>query len=294
MAELLKNCPIPAAARATRFWAVDQVILSYYAFAAAVVVGWWDHVPGAAVLLGWHILGSAILIYEVKRPNRTTWVFHNWYPLPYVAACYREAALVVPAIRHWDADAWLANLDFRIWGAYPTVWLERFQRPLSVEFFQIAYTSFVPAVLLVAYLLWRKGLYDEFRYYAFLIALGFLASYLGYLVVPARGPRFLLRSLQHLPLQGLWLFQAMQAGLDRLETAAYDCFPSGHTEITILAWWSSRLVSKTVFRIYFAYTPLLIFATVYLRYHFTVDVLAGAALAAFLIATAPAMFRKLS
>jgi membrane-associated phospholipid phosphatase len=86
----------------------------------------------------------------------------------------------------------------------------------------------------------------------------------------------------------------MQAGLDRLETAAYDCFPSGHTELTILAWWSSRRVSNRLFRIYFAYTPLLIFGTVYLRYHYTVDVFAGTALATVLIATAPAMFRKLS
>ena len=173
----------------TRYWAVDKVILSYYTFAAALVVGWWNHVPGAAGLLAWQILGAALLVYEVKRPNRTSWVFRHWYPLPYVAACYREMAILVPAIRRSDADRWLADLDLRIWGAYPTVWLERIQWPAGVELLQIAYTLFVPAVLLVAYLLWRKGLYDEFRYYAFLIAVGFLASYLGYLAVPARGPR---------------------------------------------------------------------------------------------------------
>jgi membrane-associated phospholipid phosphatase len=97
-----------------------------------------------------------------------------------------------------------------------------------------------------------------------------------------------------MPLQGLWLFNWMQATLDRLESANFDCFPSGHTELTILAWWSSRMVSKRLFQIYFAYTPFLIFATVYLRYHYTVDVFAGAALAFVLIAATPALFRKLS
>ena len=43
--------------------------------------------------------------------------------------------------------------------------------------------------------------------------------------------------------------------LDRLESAHYDCFPSGHTELTILAWWGSRMVSNRLFRVYFAYTP---------------------------------------
>ncbi len=67
----------------------------------------------------------------------------------------------------------------------------------------------------------------------------------------------------------------MQDALDRLESVHYDCFPSGHTELTILAWWSSRMVSKRLFRVYLAYTPFIIFATVYLRYHYTVDLSGG-------------------
>src|ERR1035437_1610071 len=213
---------------------------------------------------------------EVKVPNLTTRLFRFWYPLPYVGACYKEMALFIPVIRGSDADQALARLDFRLWGANPTVWLERIQTPVLTEFLQIVYTLFIPAVLFVAYLLWKQGRRAEFRYYAFLIALGFLASYVGYLLVPARGPRFLLAHLQHIPLRGLWLFNGMQSTLDRLESAHYDCFPSGHTEMTVLAWWGSRMVSKRLFRIYFLNTPLIIFATVYLRYHYTVDVLAGA------------------
>jgi membrane-associated phospholipid phosphatase len=279
---------------ATRLWAVDKLILAYYAFAVVLLVGWFEQVPGAGDWIVWHILGAALLLYEIKFPNRASFAFRHWYPLPYVAACYREMAVLIPAVRHSDADQWLADLDYRIWGAHPTVWLERLRWPLAVEFLQWVYTLFVPMVLLVAYLLWRKRFYGEFRYYAFLIALGFLASYIGYLAVPARGPRFLLRSFQHVPLQGLWLFNAMQSTLDQLESAHYDCFPSGHTELTILAWWSSRLVSDRLFQAYLVYTIPLIFATVYLRYHYTVDLFAGAALAFLLIAAAPSIFRKLS
>jgi membrane-associated phospholipid phosphatase len=86
----------------------------------------------------------------------------------------------------------------------------------------------------------------------------------------------------------------MQGGLNRLESIAFDCFPSGHTELTILACWGSQLVSKRLFRVYLAYTPALIFATVYLRYHYSVDLLAGAALAWILIMGAPFIYRKLS
>ena len=291
MAEILNR---PDCRGNSGFWPVDKIILAYFGFASVLILGWWSSVPYAAALLLWHGAGGFLVVFQVKHPNRTTWIFRNWYPLPYVASCYKEMALLIPAVRHTDADRWLADLDFRIWQANPTVWLERIQSPPLTEFLQIAYTLFVPAVLFVAVLIWRKRTYAEFQYYAFLIALGFLASYLGYLMVPARGPRFLLSHLQHMPLQGLWLFGGMQSTLDHLESAHYDCFPSGHTELTILAWWGSRLLSNRLFKVYFAYTPFIIFATVYLRYHYTVDVFAGAIVAGGLIVLAPKLYDFLS
>jgi membrane-associated phospholipid phosphatase len=278
----------------TELWAVDKIVLLYFTLSFIPIVGWWDRIPDAWFYFTWHAVGIALLLFQIKRPNPTSWVFRNWYPVFYVATCYKEMALFIPAIRRSDADRWLAELDFRIWQAHPTVWLERIASPALTEFLQVVYTLFLPAVLVVAWLLWRKRAYAEFQYYAFLIALGFLVSYVGYLLVPARGPRFLLREFQHLPLQGLWFFNSMQSALDRLESAHYDCFPSGHTELTLLAWWGSRMVSNKVFKVYFAYTPPLIFATVYLRYHYSVDVLAGAVVAVCLILSAPVLYRKLS
>jgi membrane-associated phospholipid phosphatase len=276
------------------FWAVDKIILAYFAASLIPIVGWWSQIPDAWFHFTWHLVAIALLIFEVKWPNPSSWVFRNWYMLFYVATCYKEMALFITAVGRPTADEALAAIDHRLWGANPSVALEQILSPVLTEVLQIVYTLFIPAVLLVAALLWRKRKYAEFQYYAFLIALGFLVSYIGYFLVPARGPRFLLKHLQHIPLQGLWFFQTMQSSLDRLESAHYDCFPSGHTELTILAWWGSRMVSNRLFKAYFAYTPPLIFATVYLRYHYSVDVLAGAVLAAGLIVSAPFAYRKLS
>jgi membrane-associated phospholipid phosphatase len=287
--------PVLIARPANReFWPVDYFILAYFALSFIPIVGWWNEIPDAWFYFSWHVIGIALLLLEVKRPNPTSWVFRNWYPVFYVATCYKEMALFIPAMKRADDDQLLARIDYRLWNANPTVWLERLYSPALTEFLQVVYTLFVPAVLFVAWMLWRKRRFGEFQYYAFLIALGFLASYIGYLIVPARGPRFLLKHLQHIPLQGLWLFNGMQAALDRLESAHYDCFPSGHTEMTILAWWGSQMVSSRLFKVYFAYTPLIIFATVYLRYHYSIDVMAGAVLAAGLILSAPVMYQKLS
>jgi membrane-associated phospholipid phosphatase len=283
----------PLLGSGTGFWAVDKLVLAYFAFMAAMLVAWRDSVPHAGWLVVWHVAGSALLVYEIKCPNRTTWVFRNWYPVIYVASCYKEMADFLPLARSSVYDQQLADLDQRLWGFQPGVWLGRIQSPAFTEYLQWIYTFFVPAVLLVAFLLWRRKRYAEFQYYAFLIALGYLVSYLGYVLVPARGPRFLLKDFDHMPLHGLWLFQGMQSMLDKLESVAYDAFPSGHTELTVLAWWSSKAVSKLWFNAYFGYTLSIIFATVYLRYHYTVDVFAGALVAVVLIAATPFLYRRL-
>lgn len=297
MAEVLTPPLAPGASSAkekdTRFWAVDKLVLGYFTFMVLMLAAWWDRIPGAPALLAWHLFGGALIIFEVKRPNFTSWIFRNWYPLPYVASCYKEMANLFPLARHVTYDAALAQLDQRLWGVQPAFWLLRIQTPLRTEVLQWIYTVFVPAVLLVAFVLWGQRRYREFQYYAFLIALGYLTSYVGYVLWPARGPRLFFHEFDHLPLQGLWLFHAMQSGLDRLESVAYDAFPSGHTELTILAWWSSRAISKYWFGAYFAYTSAIIFATVYLRYHYTVDVFAGASLSIFLIAATPFLYRTL-
>jgi membrane-associated phospholipid phosphatase len=112
-------------------------------------------------------------------------------------------------------------------------------------------------------------------------------------LVPARGPRFFLRNLQTIELKGLWFTHVLQLTLDKLESKAWDCFPSGHTELSILACWGSHLISKRLFWIYFAYTLSIISATVYLRYHYTIDLLAGAAVAGLLVLVAPSLYRIL-
>jgi membrane-associated phospholipid phosphatase len=276
------------------WWPVDKVMLAYLGAVTTLELFYWSRLPNPWERLITHLAGILAVALMAHYPaNRVARIVHYWYPLPYVSYCYKEMGTIIPSLGRPSADAALAHIDFAFWGANPTVWLERLNSPLLAEALEIVYSGFVPAVLLIAVLLWWRKRFAEFRYYAFLIALGFLLSYVGYFLVPARGPRFLLGHLQTYDLHGVWLFNWLRTTLDRIESAHYDCFPSGHTEMTILAWWGSRAISPTLFRVMFAYTMGVIFATVYLRYHYTVDVLAGAILGGVLILTGPRIYLAL-
>ncbi len=278
----------------TDWWPVDKIMLAWFGAVVVAELTCWSRLEDPGTLLLAHLSGGALIALAAYYPgSRAANVFRHWYPLPYVFFSYKEMSLLIPALARGSVDQALARLDFEIWGANPTVWLERWRNPALAESLEIVYSLFVPAVLLPAVLLWRRKRFGEFRYYAFLIAVGFLVSYAGYFLAPARGPRFLLRGLQTFELRGLWLFDGLRALLDRIEAAHYDCFPSGHTEMTILAWWGCRAISPGLFRAMFVYTLGVIFATVYLRYHYTVDVLAGATVAGALILATPWVYLAL-
>jgi len=273
-------------------WAADRIMIAYLAGTALLIVAFRHRVPGAMELLGWHAAGIAVLLGVPRLSRRfpsLVWWRHV-YPILYVAACYREMSVLIRSIRGTDYDAGMAHLDVLLWGAHPMVLLSGIQSPWLTEALQLAYSLFIPAVLLACPLLWIKRDWEGLRYYTFLITLGFLVSYVGYLLVPVRGPRFHLPTANLPPLEGLWLFDRLRGGLDWLESAHYDCFPSGHVQLTIMACWFSKRRFPVLFLIFLPYTFAVAFATVYLRYHYTVDVAAGALMAGVLLWAGPRLY----
>jgi len=274
-------------------WAVDKLILSYFAATSLLTLAFYSRIPQAWWLLSIKALAVVVLVLAWRSNSLASWLFRNWYPALYVAACYKEMNYLIPAIRPHTYDAALARIDLATLRVNPTVWIERFHYPALTEYLQIAYSMFIPAVLLVAYIFWRQRRLREFRYYGFLISIGYLVSYVFYFIVPARGPRFLLAHLHHSQLHGLWASDWFRQLLDNLEGIHYDCFPSGHVEQTLLAWWMSIRLSRRFFFGFTIFTVSQIISTVYLRYHYVIDLFAGALLAAILVLIVPDIYKSL-
>jgi len=122
----------------------------------------------------------------------------------------------------------------------------------------------------------------------FIIIYGFYLSYLGYFIWPGIGPRFTLHNFETInqDLPGLFLTNflreivnsgvSISAGTPNpAEVVQRDIFPSGHTMITLLVMYLSfRLKSRS--RYFFVpIGTLLIFSTVYLWYHYVIDLIGG-------------------
>ena len=149
--------------------------------------------------------------------------------------------------------------------------------PWCIEVLQWTYASFYGFALAAAIGAGAgrgRAAYDRA---VLLLVGGFLASYLGYLLVPTLGPKVVLAYAHDV--QGTWATAMLRAAIDGGERNPWDCFPSGHTMLTVtsllILWrWNRRWF-------WWALLPAssLIASTMLLRYHWAIDVLVGALLA---------------
>ncbi len=251
------------------------------------------HDAFALLLILGHVVAIGALIVIARSSSPVAEFIHHWYLLLYVPFCYKHVPYLVSALHLRAADNTLAHWDLAMWKVDPVFWLGSIQGRFVVEFLQAIYTMFIPALLVLALVLWIRRPREEFRLGTFTIALTFLISYLGYLLLPARGPRFMEYASHYAPLQGLWAFHSFQNILDKLEGLQYDCFPSGHVAVVLVGCWIARRISSRVFYTFVAFAACITFSTVYLRYHYVIDVIAGMALAIIVIAVAPLVYHKL-
>lgn len=169
------------------------------------------------------------------------------------------------------------RLDLFFFGVHPSIWLQRLVRPWLTDLMAVAYASyyFIPFTLIV--MLYRKN--DEgFLHTIVTLLLGYYLSYVGYLIVPAIGPRYTLSHLYSIPLRGA-VAEGIIGFIDALEGNKWNCFPSGHVQITLLSLWFAYIYTQSVFWVYLPVVAALILSTIYLRYHYVADVVAGIAFA---------------
>jgi len=212
-----------------------------------------------------------------------------------LATIFNSLGELIAGIHATTFDTHLIAIDHAIFGVHPTVWLERLINPLLTGLLQFAYISYYFIPISLGVVLIARGRFGEFEEVLFGILLCFYLSYVGYLLVPAIGPRFTLSHLQTGDLQVSPFIETIQDALNALEKNKTDAFPSGHTAVSLMCLyyaWKER--EKKLFAVLIPLVTGLLISTVYLRYHYVIDIIAGIALTGLTIALAPGLQRLFS
>jgi hypothetical protein len=199
------------------------------------------------------------------------------YPAGLVAAYMNLGpALGRAGARLWDAD--LFRLDCFLTGTTPSLVLQPLVRPALTDALSLCYGLFIPyfATSLIWYFF--GDLPVARRFFAGLIGL-YSIGFLGYLLVPASGPYLAFARLYSVPLTGGWLTQANASVVD-VGGNRVDVFPSLHCAASAFILAFDYRQSRGRFWLFVLPVAGLWLSTVYLRFHYLVDLVAGFALAA--------------
>jgi hypothetical protein len=199
---------------------------------------------------------------------------------------------LIPAATSAVLDESLYRVDLALFGGEPSLWMDRLITPGRTEWFAFFYFSYfmVLAVhtLPILFLERRARLAQEFA--TGMVGV-FALGQLCYFMVPGYGPYLHLADLYQNPLPvGFWMdlvLRTVQSG-----GALLDIFPSLHTAGPLyIALFSFRHRALRPFRYTWPlvafFSANIILATLYLRWHYGIDVLAGIALAAGWLHLAP-------
>ena len=189
------------------------------------------------------------------------------------------------------ADPQLIRIDEVLFGGHASVWMQRFITPALTDVLSLCYFLHVvlPAIVMVA-----VSLLAPRRLFVEMIEAFVFVSIVGatlYVLVPAVGP---LHSLRHLYTRDLGggVITAVNRVAIQATRVPRDAFPSLHVAISALllvyAWrtrrWLGALVALPTFGNWVS--------TLYLRYHYLIDVVAGFALVPLAIGVVRAWTRR--
>jgi membrane-associated phospholipid phosphatase len=224
------------------------------------------------------IILGILSINIAQRRFQHIWMHYvrDWYIVALLLVIYLENRRLIPLINPHDIDLFLIETDRLMFlGQDPTILLEKFTYPILTEMFQIIYASFYFLPLSLCLILYRKEIPVKFHCAASTILMGFYLSFIGYYLSPAIGPRFTLANQQTFPLSGLFLFDVLQGIIAQIEGIMRDCCPSGHALVSVLTMLLAWRFARSFFPVAFLWAALIIFSTIYLRYHYVTDLIIG-------------------
>ncbi len=282
-----KNGPIR---RLLRLHPSDRIVLALLTVAVVLAAGRLPAVGEALapylVLQGAMLAGFAVLVIGWTRWEQRPWVqfLRPAVTVAVIFTCYTSLGkLGVAAWPYWSeppyrADACLSRLDTALCGTDPTLWMQRFQTPGRVEFFSFAYGAFIPYIYLSIALgcLGRPaGERDEFLTGW---VLTYAISYLGYLFVPAHGPVLGHAAEYTVALQGGVFYQTVLQGV-QASGGLQGVFPSLHVGGSVYLCLFDLKTNRLRGLTYLPMVLLIYGATLMLRYHYVVDLIAGTVIA---------------
>lgn len=235
-------------------------------------------------------LGSFLFVLALVRGNVIRWgstassLVYRVSIIVVLLASFFQLREILPAVSPWTVDASIYAFDTHVFGFEASVVLDRFVNPTTTEWFAFFYFLYflILCVHVLPMVFWNKDPHLLNRFATGILLL-FMSAHILYMVVPGYGPYWYLKDTFHHELTGGTFWHLVRETVDA-GGAQKDIFPSLHTAApTFFAIFSFRHRRRFPFKyswpiMAFVATQIIV-ATMFLRWHYLVDIVAGLTLA---------------
>jgi len=140
------------------------------------------------------------------------------------------------------------------------------------EFFSVGYAFYFVLLFVSALSLYFRAPLSKFRTFLFSLCFTYYLHYLLFVFLPASSPRFYMPGLRE-SLKGYWVSDWLQSAVEN-NAFPGGSFPSSHIAAAVICFRAFPFLGKWRFPALFLMAVMLV-GTIYGRYHYFVDVVAG-------------------
>jgi membrane-associated phospholipid phosphatase len=264
----------------------------------------------AAHLLGLALVHGVIQSCKGERPPLPLDFLRHFYPVFLYFWFFAECGWLNRMFFKEYLDPIAIRGDQTLFGCQPSILFMKKAPYLPVsELFYAAYFSYYLMIFGVGIALYRRNR-GQFFHYLSVISFIFYVCYACYIALPIVGPRVFLHDVPGYTLPQelealapdtsypaaiqIGPFFQLMAFIYRVFEAPGAAFPSSHVAIALCTVYFSFKYLPRIRYSHLVAAILLCLATVYCRYHYAVDVLAGTATALLLLPIANRLYFRFS
>jgi PAP2 superfamily len=256
---------------------VERILLSYLLLLNCALLVWRPAGLWLPALALHCTMAAAILWLAQTARRRSSGILHflfHWYPQFCFIFFFEEVELLVHMIHPGWFDRYIMQFDLYWFRVHPALWLEQHAAPWLTEIMQGCYFSFYLMLPGVGGLLYFRRRWQEFELLMTAAAVGYTTCYGIFYLFPVEGPYHTLAPFYRGELVG-GFFDSLMAQIETLGRVHGGAFPSTHVVGTFVPWLTAwRYLPKLAWGM----TPFVVgmlLATIYGRYHYVADILAG-------------------
>ena len=271
----------------------DWITVLYLAVSSVLMLIFHRNLARWYIFLSIHIAAvlGILSLHFVPGPLSPLLQFvRDWYALATILLFYWGVKPLTQMVFQGMFDDRIVRWENRLFKGQPSTYLSaRFPSVALSEYLHLCYLSYYFIPVFLPTMLYFRGKSEAFFDTLFAELLTFNLCLIWYIFFPVAGPRYISEKIDE-SLSGRPLCRLTHAILSRASTKG-AAFPSSHSALAIVVLLCGARYDLVSFVILFPFCTGLVVGTVYGRFHYALDAVAGVLLGVLTFGLYPIVYR---